>query len=893
MKKYSVVLFVVMLLALALVGASAYAEGIVTTNPDIYVGEYEHGRIDFSDDKEVLIVFGNASIVELDGVTERGVALTSGGETKYFPATNYDKTNGNFGVALIKSTIPSGDYVAKAYAVVGGIVQEGASLNFDFDTTLTADESEITVTANQSVDLKNFITVSDGDKDEIVYTVATEDSAVLAINNGVVSYVSGHGTATITAKHAFSGSSVEFTATVWDKIVPINTKDELSALATLTTADSYAYLTDDIEVTTADIVSASGTNVTDTVVPGEFKGTFDGKGFKVGYAWDYRETTRWSETSENSFGGVFENIALGATVRNLVVEGMSVVPYDYVSLFAYTNNGLVENCFVQATTFAYSGRNYAATRFIFNAQGGEVRDCVFKVESASGTASSFEDTYCGVGLQRYGAGHWYDIAWISYQKQGAWQGGVNTDYPNKPDGQLHNVVYYASTADFIADVGSTYTIATAGSTSADGTTIYDKETDVFTDITEPQTLGASWSKDSAEGLKFNGEVVLVPSYSQLDYVSTDNGSIVFTEAGQTETIKMYFAEEESHYFTMSSADSDVATVTASGKVTAVGVGATTITVRHAFSNKAITIRVVFADPEKTYAISSASDLVSLDTTKMSSGSAYAYLTGPITVTKEDMVTVASGSNTQYTIIPLAAYGTSTTSGFKGVLDGKGYPINYTFEATDTTESFIGFVRSISDTGLLRNLVVNGDVTAPANGTVQITYYNKGHIDNCLFNTNVSQTASGGKAEYRTHIVQRNAGIVRNSIFISNYDYMGTYTTNRLHYQVHGGYKLENCALVGIHSRIATTDGATGTAMGAGNYYGISRYVNLEDFIAGTGTIVTGTAIDETSTFSSKYYHTPFTSVAKKFGKFVVDSTNKTITMDVDGVDKVVYTTPAN
>ena len=235
MKKFSFVICVVALVAVMLVGATAFASSGVDTNEHIYIGEYAHNNVNNSD-PDVVIVYGTASVDAQDGVTERGIIIEKGADKWLFPALAWNEQTGNFGVAIIRSTVEKGEYVAKAFArvggtydedekeFVGGIIEEGDPISLNFNAVLAQTEESIIVTENTPVDLKELITVTGGEKAEIVYTVTEKDDLELEIANGVVSYVSGAGRTTITATHGLSENSITFDVMAYDEVYEITQK---------------------------------------------------------------------------------------------------------------------------------------------------------------------------------------------------------------------------------------------------------------------------------------------------------------------------------------------------------------------------------------------------------------------------------------------------------------------------------------------------------------------------------------------------------------------------------------------------------------------------------------------------------------------------------------------
>ena len=294
MKKFSMILFVVTILAVCLVGATAFASSLVETEENIYIGEYAHDNQNESD-RNVVIVYGTASTDEQAGITERGIVLSDGTEYRYYRAWRCDAETGKFGVAIIRSTVDKGDYTARTYAKVGGAYDEnekivlnytsidvGEEVSLNFGATLAQTETEIIVTEANPVDLKNYITVTNGNIDEVIYSVSAENGEIV-VENGVVSYGNKAGRYTATATHMLSNESVTFNVMAYDEVYEITDKAQLATLNT-DHANSYVKLMNDVYVETADMVEDDNYAY---VIGGEFNGFFDGQNNQIKY--DFRK----------------------------------------------------------------------------------------------------------------------------------------------------------------------------------------------------------------------------------------------------------------------------------------------------------------------------------------------------------------------------------------------------------------------------------------------------------------------------------------------------------------------------------------------------------------------------------------------------------------------------
>ena len=911
MKKLSLVLIVAVVLAASLLGVTAFASSGVSTNENIYIGEYAHQNLNNSD-PNVVIVFGTASVEETDGVTERGIVVTKGTENWYFPAKAWDEETGNFGVAIIRSTIEKGDYVAKAYAKVDGVIEVGDTVSLNFNATLAQTQTDVVVNVANPVDLKNLVTVENGNIGEVTYSVSAENGEIV-VENGVVSYGNKAGRYTATATHMLSGNSVTFNVMAYDEEYEITDKSQLASLAD-EHANSYVKLMNDVFVETADMVEVNGYAY---VIGGEFNGFFDGQNNEIKY--DFRK-----DIKDLLFKGLFRFVS--GEVKNLKVEGFANLKGDNGGLFVETlgQTGLVENCYINVASqqSASEKGNWNATQAVIISNQGLVKDCVIDVRSNKGGTGSFG---YGIGLQQTGQGVWQNIASIIPTGDGGlyypWVGGA---YGTKLSArQLVNVVYYKGVNNFIDAVGDQLTYGVKSETdNGDGTftPVYDY---ITTAITEAQTMGEAWSVD-ATGASLNGELV-APIANETDkHVTTETGSIVFVPETDktTEQIYMGYKGKPSIDYVYSSSDKAVATVSGTGLVTKVGVGTAIITARHVFTNNTTRIPVTVA--EVTYAVDSAEDLALLTPDKAtelgakSTATVYAYLTKDVTVTKADMVKYKDSSNiVWYCIIPsgnVTSDKESTADAlFSGVLDGKGYKLTFEFEADGYLEAFGGITYGTNTSTIIRNLsyegigVVSGiDSTKNSQGWRNfsgITYTNKGFIDNCFINAgyipvNMFDRDSGGNHIYRngTHarlISMNSGGILRNSIVhLSNYR-LGAEGGGVLVINSEEDAFCENVAGVLLNKAMATMSGVNYTNAYSNQIRNICYYASFDKLIEGSGTLVTITNVDSTSKQFNNYAGNKNKGTAFTGGQgltnWTMNSTDGTIAMNVDGDAKVVYT----
>lgn len=887
MKKLSLVFILVALMAVCLVGATAFADSGVVTYENIYIGEYDHGHPDYPNEKEVVIVFGQASVEESANVTSRGIVVTKGDQKFYFPAkSGMVDENGRFGVALVKATILDGDFTAKAYATVGGTynaetkwwdgatIDEGTTeLELAIDNVqISQTQTEITVTKDQSVDLKELITISGAEKSDLTYTTQTEDTAAVDIADGVVSYKSGHGTVTITATHVLSGESVSFTSTVWEKVIEVKDKESFLSLAQYPNA--YAYFTSDVEFWHEDVTGKK------SILGDLFNGVIDGQGYTLSYN---------REKEELSWYGIVDEIGEDSIIKNLVFELDAHVWSQYNSVLANHTYGLIENCYIRTNlvqTKANSNDNGMSIQSINRHFGGSYKNVIIE------NLTSYP-----IAIDGYARGRFENVAWIAPTMatnyvNGIWQQKFTND-------QMNNLCYYSSFDNFVAGTGAVVSL--------------DEETNDYVQTafeTTPQDLGSAWTVDSTNGVSLNGKNIRVITLPEVSYLTTATGSIVFTEAGQTEQIKVYYNENYDEHFTYVSSNSSVATVDESGLVTAIAAGNAKITVTHHFTGKSTTIPVTFADA--VIEINNAEELTSLTQAKATElgasgvGTIYAYLGNDITVTKADMPYYVSSSKNYYSILPMGEFSdgkkTSTSNlAYMGVLDGKGYKITYTFEAETANDYFYGISATIGSTTIIRNLSYEGTATVMVwSGARSITNVNNGYIDNCFVNTGFANVnmESYNSTNFSKWVhpygapIFTNYGIVRNSVIKNVWAERGTKRTGLLVANAQDGSAVENVAGINTSVAMMGRSGSTFAYAKTTDFRNLCYYATMSDFLSGNGKLLTMAAVDSTSTaqksYNRTYYGTPLLQRQGLFG-WTIDSTEKTIAITVDGKSKVVYT----
>lgn len=889
MKKLSLVFILVALVAACLIGGAAFASSNVTTHADVYVGEYEHGHPDYPNDKEVVIVFGTADLAAAEEGTRFGIVVTKGEEKYYFPAKTIDQATGNFGVALIKSTILDGDFTAKAFSAVGGefvdgkngqligavITEADTAIDLSVDNVqMSQSQTEITVTQDSPVNIADLITITGASKDSITYTVATEDSAQVDITDGVVSYKDGHGTATITAAHAVSGEQVSFTATVYQKEIEIKDKESFLSLAEYPNA--YAYFTDDVEFWNADVAGKS------SILGTAFKGKIDGNGYTLRYNRDYEQ---------RSWYGVFASLESSSEVRNLVFELDAHVYNQYNSVLTNYARGLIENCYIRTYLAQTESNNYLSIQSLSRHQyGGTYKNVI--IENLS--------TY-PISINGDENAKLENVAWIAPELATNRIGAFEPGWSRYTNEMMDNLCYYTSFDNFLAGTGAVVS--------------FDEETNAYVQTAfeaTPQDLGSAWTFDAESGVSLNGKVVRLVTLPEVNYVITSTGSVVFTEAGQTKQLEMYYNEKYNEHFSFKSSNTAAITVDAtSGLVTAVAPGTAIITATHRFTGSDTEIPVTFADA--VFEINTAEELTSLTRSKVTelgasqAGTLYAYLGKDITLTEADMpYYVNDDSQNVYTLLPMGEYteGNKTeasSASYMGVLDGKGHKITVAFDSQTRKDRYSGISAVIGSSTIIRNLVLEGTAnTSIWSGIRMIADTNNGFIDNCFINTGFANVnmSSYNSTNFSKWIhsygapIGANTGVVRNSVIKNVWAERGNLRTGVLVANSSDGGDVENVAGINTSAAMMCRSGLTFSYAEKHDFSNLCYYATMSDFLSGNGKLFTRTAIDSTSkaqkSYNRTYYGTPLTEPQKLFG-WTIDSEAKTIAMTVDGESKIVYT----
>ncbi len=125
----------------------------------------------------------------------------------------------------------------------------------------------------------------------------------------------------------------------------------------------YFELTADIDMSGAygDGGKESWTSIGDVLLSYSFKGTFDGKG----------HTIKGLYIGEDGYGGLFDGIGTGGTVKNLSVSGSIDAMSTAIGGIAGTNSGTIENCYSDVDI---TGRGSLGGIAGLNADG-TIKDC--------------------------------------------------------------------------------------------------------------------------------------------------------------------------------------------------------------------------------------------------------------------------------------------------------------------------------------------------------------------------------------------------------------------------------------------------------------------------------------------------------------------------------------
>ncbi|MBR7110838.1 MAG: Ig-like domain-containing protein, partial [Clostridia bacterium] len=360
---------------------------------------------------------------------------------------------------------------------------------------VTTDVSEIVLIEGRDTTANITALVDGADNENIVFVSSNED-VVTVSSAGVVTAV-GKGIAKVRAVYA--GNIATVTVKVLESRA-IATKEEFLALGELDSA-VYAYLTNDIILTTEDAIRLSNTTANESFIA-NFASNLDGNGYKIVATYTSRkvnveetvdvEGTPTVQTVEkdSNFHGIFKSVSGSITGLNveLTVNG----GFDGGALFAYelTAEGTLTDSFVRAnvTMTASGSGNWYSTWGIIKSNYGRIESSIV---SANGHGNR------SVPLQTHQSGKWVNVAYVASDKAGGYsnQGAgklLNTD-------QLVNVAYYKSFADLVSGKGESWT--------STGTA---KGSFVYTALTNAQDLGSAWVISNAEfneSIKLNGNVV--------------------------------------------------------------------------------------------------------------------------------------------------------------------------------------------------------------------------------------------------------------------------------------------------------------------------------------------------------------------------------------------------
>ena len=446
-------------------GTPASALSTLTVTPDEHYHFvkwqmlYEDNYIDIPNDATVqsdltvkpLIEIDTLDVTFKDGETTQVETVNYGGSatapswTKTGYSLTWDKTFENVVEALTVNAVWSVNYTMSLNA---------ESVNVYLDTTNGAGSFDL---ANTFTITPTLSTTPEG---EVTYAYVSSDSTKVSVTNAglVTAVANGDATITVTLTDSFTSETIEKTLIV--KVInyiEIADKDGLYAME----GTNYYALTGDIN-----LGNINGAGHTGPVIESEFNGTLNGNGHKITY------TSSWASDGSNHDKSLFKTIGTTGVVKNLALS----VTFDNTNgvrraAIAHTNNGLIENCFVDITFGApgQGGNKDWGSAGVVLANAGTINNCMVNF-TYTGSDSDPSDKLCVVCTDNRGG---------TISNVGACKTVTNGDVPANAipfeawgGGTQTNCKLYASAVavldDFTAFVEAGFVKGTIWTTNEDG-----------------------------------------------------------------------------------------------------------------------------------------------------------------------------------------------------------------------------------------------------------------------------------------------------------------------------------------------------------------------------------------------------------------------------------------
>ena len=716
--------------------------------------------------------------------------------------------------------------------------------------------------------------------------VVSNNTAVATVEGNTITAVAD-GTTTITISVGGATETIDVRVDVCE---PITTKADMDELAgntdqTNVTGDKKYMLMADIDYN-GEYLKTICSRYTNG-----FNGVFDGNGHTIS-----NFTTHKPSTSTNlNLTGVFGIIGVNGVVRNLNVVNVTL-PGIGCGGIASTNNGTIENCFVQGTAINDNAIAYGnPIGGVVAKNAGVVRNCIAVLELNGITSSTYVGGIAGYNDDGGNIENCYSItssenvdAIAKENSASSYAGGTATNcvdydtladfYANVTefDGWTFENGYYPHYGDACAiSVEETNVEVQAGGTyQIEATSNFPVYYEVK-DEAENVTVSASGLVTVGEGAEAGQEYVIVVKslYGSATKEVTitipmDVYEIALEKSDYTLSLVTGYTTDKSaatYNYTVtkngvaytgddvSVVSNDTAVATVNGNtITAVGDGTTTVEISVGGATATVNVKVDVYTP-----ITSIDDMNNLAGSSDSQTVSGKYML----MNNIDYV----GGNLK-TISRFTGSG-QATKGFTGIFDGNGYTIsNFTpvrpgGTANAASNAIFG---NIASTGIVRNLNVAGVTLAGiANGG--IANFNFGTIENCFVQGTVTVTGDLSAHPVGGIVAKnQNGGTVRNCVAVLTIEagVTATYIGGVAGWNATGAF-IENCYSI-TSSAVNAISASTTTGGTATNCV---DYADLSAFYATEGgadlTAFTNWTFDTTNKTANPFVNVNCTVVATK------------------------------
>lgn len=519
----------------------------------------------------------------------------------------------------------------------------------------------------------------------------SSDETVVTVENGKLTAV-GFGSATVTATYEGISDSVtvRVTATGDSKTDPytyyaISTAEELLAIeSTMDKAESYYYLTQDIDMNEVGVFDGFGNGSGTGSVTAVFGGVLDGMGYAIKNCHFTNATSNRMIALFAKVTGTIKDIAIFADVDSANFDNIEK-PLTFGMVYWLAKTGVIDNCYMQLKANRGGNNGGECALAIVSDCYGSISNCICVIDLTDA------DTYANVTT----------VA-----------GNV------RADGSCVNSYGVLLTKK---DVTVVPTIIAAGS-SGDGCAAYSSSAALIeeeaADITAEKGWHSVWSV--TDGKLYFGRSVIA-KYMPLLSVSASATTVKKGDVVTLSKTVTYKGEEVDAAFVYTSSNDSIATVNDNGEVTAIAAGTVKINVSATYNGETVQgeVTITVAD-EYMIAFESEMQNIAIDNSAELKYTAYKNAT-PVenpsvawTSSDTNIVTVENGK------ISAKGYGTATvTATYEGATATISIKVTitgtaedkYTYYKVSTAEEFLAMESNMAKADVCYYLTQDIDMSS--------------------------------------------------------------------------------------------------------------------------------------------------------------------------------------